>query len=337
MKAKTALTILLLAAVFIFTMAATLPTGTPSHAYPLVSSFGTGDTVVINVRSNSSWFTRNILLNTIVAEAVAQSGGESAWRAADTAISNHLATISNQFRAADTEISNNFWASNVAIISQVLQVSNQMRTADTAISNNMVRFTNGLATGLNSTNTRLWRLTTFDFNQNGSPYTLWTNSMSGSSFYLWDSGLIGNIFMGDLENAGVRLGSLGVLPFGGNENMGQTNAPWKQVTARRVQFIPVETDSGAAIYLDLTNRVHTITLTNNVTFHTTNRISGVVQESYAILTASGANRTIAVNSGWGKTTDMSSITLTNGTRAILSLICTGDSETNVIAAYANIQ
>jgi hypothetical protein len=100
------------------------------------------------------------------------------------------------------------------------------------------------------------------------------------------------------------------------------------------QWLPKADTSATAIYLNLSNRVHTLTLTHNVTFHSTNRLAGVVLESYVIITASGGNRTIAVNPDWTNLVSMGSITLTNGHTAILSIICRGASETDVISAYA---
>ena len=97
--------------------------------------------------------------------------------------------------------------------------------------------------------------------------------------------------------------------------------------------------AAATVYLDFTNQVYqAVTLSGNTAFHTTNRfVTNGARSMVVRIFPGGANRTLTFNTGWSNLVNLSSIVLTNGKAALLSLTLFGTNETDVWSAYAVTQ
>jgi hypothetical protein len=99
----------------------------------------------------------------------------------------------------------------------------------------------------------------------------------------------------------------------------------------------------ATVYVDLyTNLTQTITLTGNITLHTTNRAASVSRDTTLFLTASGADRVVTLHKGDGTEwtifgTNANSFTVLSGKKAFVALKSIGANETDVQVLYDHAQ
>jgi len=106
------------------------------------------------------------------------------------------------------------------------------------------------------------------------------------------------------------------------------------INLNRVTFNQLNSPFSATPVFNLgANEVETMPLTGDITSITTSgRAAG--SRKQVIFTADATNRTITFNTSWKTYPDVLAFTVRANSRAVLSLVCTGTAETDIIAGIA---
>lgn len=107
-----------------------------------------------------------------------------------------------------------------------------------------------------------------------------------------------------------------------------------EINANRFTFTALTSPFSATPVLNLAqNEMQIMPLTGDITAITTSN-RGIGRKKMLILTADATNRTVTFNTDWKTYPEVLAFTVQANRRAILSLVCTGNAETDIIAGMA---